>query len=296
VEELTLFCPAKINLFLAITGRRSDGFHDLVSLVSPLDWGDTLRVTRAADGEFTVLCDDPTVPTDESNLVLKAARAFVSRTRWKGGACFQLDKVVPVGAGLGGGSSDAVGALKAVNELAGQPLDREGLSKVAAEVGSDCSLFLSDRAVVMRGRGEKIEAVVGAQRKRLAAERILLIKPAFGVNTGWAYGALAAKAPVGYLPKHEAESRLAAWWGDTESDLDQFAFNSMEAAVWAKNLALPALAKRLRDTCGVALHMSGSGSACFVILKVGSDFSAIESVVRDCWGETALVQPVALKA
>lgn len=296
MDELTLFCPAKINLFLAITGRRSDGFHDLISVVSPLDWGDILRVTRRKEGEFTLSCDDPAVPSDESNLVLKAARAFAGQTGWTGGAHFHLNKVVPMGAGLGGGSSDAVGALKAMNELAGQPLDLEGLSTVAASVGSDCPLFLRDRAVVMRGRGDEIEPVVGAQRKRLSAERILLIKPAFGVNTGWAYGALAEKAPEGYLPKDEAESRLTAWLGDAESELDQLAFNSMEEAVWAKNVALPTLAKRLRKTCGVELHMSGSGSACFVILTAGSDFKAIESVVHDCWGETALVQPVALEA
>lgn len=296
MDELTLFCPAKINLFLAITGRRTDGFHGLVSVAVPLDWGDTLTVARTDAAGFSLTCDDNRVPTDASNLVLKAAVAFRAATQWDGRVRFHLAKVVPMGAGLGGGSSDAVGALKALNQLAGEPLDTERLSAVAAQVGSDCPLFLRSGAVVMRGRGEKVESIVGAKRKFLAAERILLIKPAFGVNTAWAYGALAAMAPAGYLEEAEAEARLSAWLEATEAGVSALAYNSMELAVWSKYIALKGLAQRLREELGETLHMSGSGSACFVALRVESDFGAIERIVRDCWGDTALVQPVALEA
>ncbi|OYU98367.1 MAG: 4-(cytidine 5'-diphospho)-2-C-methyl-D-erythritol kinase, partial [Verrucomicrobiales bacterium VVV1] len=96
-----VFAPAKLNLFLAITGRRNDGFHDLVSVATALQWGDTLRAEPAA--EFSLDCDDPTVPLDESNLILKAACGFVAATGWTGGAKFSLVKRVPMGAGLGGG-------------------------------------------------------------------------------------------------------------------------------------------------------------------------------------------------
>src|SRR5436190_1798880 len=104
---------------------------------------------RPADG-FTLTCDDATVPIDESNLVLKAARAFAAATGWSGGAKFALEKRIPMGAGLGGGSSDAVAALRALNELAGRPLDAPKLANLAAGLGSDCPLFLHDGPVIMR--------------------------------------------------------------------------------------------------------------------------------------------------
>ena len=115
------FSPAKLNLYLAVTGRRADGFHDLVSLAVPLVWGDELRVTPT-DGAFTLTCNDPAVPVDDTNLVLRAAHSFRTATGWTGGARFVLEKRIPMGAGLGGGSSNATIALRALNHLAGAPL------------------------------------------------------------------------------------------------------------------------------------------------------------------------------
>ena len=156
LETFTEFCPAKINPYLAVTGRRGDGFHELVSVVAPISVGDTLEVT-AAEAGFSLSCDDPDLPTDGSNLVMKAAEMFRRKSGWKGGAEFRLQKRVPSGAGLGGGSSDAMGALRALNRLSGELLDPAALQEVAAEIGSDCPLFLHDGPVVMRGRGELIE-------------------------------------------------------------------------------------------------------------------------------------------
>src|SRR5581483_6186978 len=120
---VTILCPAKLNLYLAVTGRRADGFHDLVSVVVKLDFGDTLTVEPSGRaGRFELVCDDSTLPIDDTNLVLKAARAFAAAARWTGGVRFALTKRIPVGAGLGGGSSDAAAALRALNQLAGVPL------------------------------------------------------------------------------------------------------------------------------------------------------------------------------
>jgi 4-diphosphocytidyl-2-C-methyl-D-erythritol kinase len=111
VNPIVLAAPAKLNLFLAVTGRRTDGFHDLVSLVTPVDWGDTLTVESAVD--FTVTCDDPALACDETNLVLRAARAFAAAAGWPGGARFSLKNAspwVPAWAGeqrCGGGADGA---------------------------------------------------------------------------------------------------------------------------------------------------------------------------------------------
>ncbi|MET0263309.1 MAG: 4-(cytidine 5'-diphospho)-2-C-methyl-D-erythritol kinase, partial [Rariglobus sp.] len=156
VNSVVLSSPAKLNLFLAITGRRTDGFHDLVSVVTPVEFGDTLTVERRDTG-FTLTCDEPTLEIDESNLVLRAARAFATATNGTGGAHFFLAKRIPMGAGLGGGSSNATMALRALNELSGGALDEAGLARVAAQLGSDCALFLKSEPVVMRGRGEEVQ-------------------------------------------------------------------------------------------------------------------------------------------
>lgn len=287
VSAVEVFAPAKLNLFLAVTGRRPDGFHDLVSVAAPLTIGDTLRAEPAA--EFSLLCDDPAVPTDGGNLVLKAAQAFAAATGWTGAARFELRKTIPMGAGLGGGSSDAVAALRALNRLAGpaHALGPEQLAAVAAQLGSDCPLFLADAPVAMRGRGERIEGLPAAAAARLRGRRVLVFKPAFGIATPWAYGKLAAAAPGSYLPAADAEARLAAWLGNPAAPAEDLLFNNMEPPAFAKFVALPVLLDQLRRDHGLVPRMSGSGSACFALLREETDAAPIVAAVRAAWGPSA---------
>lgn len=286
MNAISIFAPAKLNLFLAVTGRRPDGFHDLVSIAAPLDFGDTLHAEPAA--EFSLDCNDREVPCDETNLVLKAARAFAAATAWRGGAKFFLEKRIPMGAGLGGGSSDAVAALRALNQIAGpeQALGPEALAAIAAQLGSDCPLFLHEAPVVMRGRGERIAPLPAKAVGRLRGRRVLVFKPGFGIATPWAYGQLAAAAPGSYLPPEQAEARVARWLGGT-APAEELLFNNMEPPAFAKFLALPALLERLRNEFGLAPRMSGSGSACFALLPENRDAAPVLGVVREAWGEAA---------
>ncbi len=287
VSAVEVFAPAKLNLFLAVTGRRPDGFHDLVSVAAPLTIGDTLRAEPAA--EFALACDDPAVPTDGSNLVLKAAQAFAAATGWTGAARFELRKTIPMGAGLGGGSSDAVAALRALNRLAGPAyaLGPERLAAVAAQLGSDCPLFLADGPVAMRGRGERIEALPAAAAARLRGRRVLVFKPDFGIATPWAYGRLAAGAPGSYLPAEAAETRLAGWLANPAAPAEELLFNNMEPPAFAKFVALPVLLENLRRDFGLAPRMSGSGSACFALLGDDGAAAPIVAAVRAAWGPSA---------
>ncbi len=289
VNSPELFCPAKLNLLLAVTGRRTDGFHDLVSVVAPVEFGDRLRIEAAA--EFSLHCDDPAVPAGGTNLVLKAAQAFRAATGWTGGARFTLTKRIPMGAGLGGGSSNAAMALLGLNRLAGGPLAAEKLAGVAAQVGSDCALFLAGGPVVIRGRGEQVAALPAAVATRLRGRRVLIFKPAFASATPWAYTQLAAQAPGGYLPAGEAEARVGAFvravaagaaWEDS-------LFNALEGPGFRKFIALPVLLGQLRARFGLAPRMSGSGSACFALLPDGAPVPEIVAAVRAAWGATALV-------
>lgn len=290
LERVEEFCPAKLNLFLAITGRRDDGFHELVSVASRIDVGDTLVAQISEDPGFGMTCDDASVPTDRSNLVIQAAEQYRARSGWTLGVTFELQKVTPMGAGLGGGSSDAVGALRAMNRLAEKPLSPDELVKISAELGSDCPLFFAEQPVVMRGRGEDIEALDADACERLAGRTVLVVKPPFGINTGWAYGKLAAAAPSGYMPKLAAERHLREWIDESAAGPETLGFNSFERPIGEKFAALPVMAENLRQKFGITLHLSGSGSACYAWPRNEGESAAICEVIRADWGPNAWVK------
>lgn len=291
MSHLSVFAPAKINLLLAITGRRPDGFHNLVSLVVPLEFGDTLTLTPSPAGAgFSLRCADPAVPLDDSNLILKAAQLYSERSGLSLGGTFDLEKRIPMGAGLGGGSSDASAALLLLEQLSGGVLGMEVLEQVAARIGSDCPLFLRRRAIVMRGRGERVELLPEEAAARLSGRRVLLFKPEFGISTPWAYRQMAAGAPASYLPEEQAEALLAGWLADRRQPLERLLFNNMEGVAFRKYLALPALLAELRTTFDLEPRMSGSGSCCFSLLPDGLDMAPVRAMIRKAWGETAFIQ------
>jgi 4-diphosphocytidyl-2-C-methyl-D-erythritol kinase len=288
--SIAVFSPAKINLFLAVTGRRADGFHDLVSLVAPISFGDTLWLHAGdAEGPVTLTCDDPAVPTGMDNLAVRAAEA------WRGEAGFgraihiALKKRIPMGAGLGGGSSNAAAVLRGLNSLGGHPLDDAALARLAAGLGSDCPLFLVGAPCVMRGRGERLEALPAAARRHLTGRRILVFKPDFPISTPWAYGRLVAAGGAAYTPPDVAEARLAAWLAGGAS-VAEVLFNSFEQVAFTKFQSMPVLLDRLRaQPCVDGVLMSGSGSACFALVKHGADLAPLRELVRTTWGAGAVV-------
>lgn len=288
------FAPAKINLMLAVTGVRPDGFHNLVSLVAPLDFGDHVWLeTPAGLAGDELRCDFPGVPADGTNLVMKAAAAFRREHPATPFVRFTLDKRTPHGAGLGGGSSDAAAALRLLNDATGRPFDVARLGELAAELGSDCPLFLSGAPVVMRGRGERVEHLSAAETAALSGRRLLLFKPAFGVSTVEAYRAMKADGGM-YRPEPDAEAFLAAWRA-APATAPLPLFNNMESAVFAKHLALPALLDALRAKHGLAPRMSGSGSACFALLPEGFRASPVIAAIRAAWGDSAFVTETRLR-
>ncbi|HEY0945149.1 MAG TPA: 4-(cytidine 5'-diphospho)-2-C-methyl-D-erythritol kinase [Opitutaceae bacterium] len=297
---VVVFSPAKLNLFLAITGRRSDGFHELVSVVVTVDFGDTLWMEAEApkSGEqgagsrraaFGLACSDPALAVDDSNLVVRAARLFAETTGWRDDVRFSLQKRIPMGAGLGGGSSNATATLRGLNMIAGRPLKAEALAGLAAQLGSDCPLFLQEAPVVMRGRGERVEVLPAAAASRLAGRRVLIFKPDISINTAWAYRRLAQAAPGSYLPPGEAEARLQAWMDDATAPAEALLFNNLEAPAFAKFLALPTLLAQLKSEYGLAPRMSGSGSACYALLPDGVPTAAVTAAIRAAWGPAAFV-------
>ena len=282
---------AKLNLSLAITGRRADGFHELISLVAPIGLADTL--TLDVGRPLGLTCDDASLPVDGSNLVLKAAAAYVKRRPSAPTGHFHLTKKVPHGAGLGGGSSDAAAALRLLDQASGDPIGLEVLETLAAEVGSDCPFFVRGQAAVMRGRGERLEVLPLAARAALAGRKVVLVKPPFGVPTPEAY-ALLAKAGK-YRPAAQAEAELAAWIAQPAADPSVLG-NDLAAPVFAKYLALPVGLESFRRATGVNWQMTGSGSACFAFVSDGFDHARLRADVRRAWGPGAWVEETVISA
>ena len=282
---------AKLNLSLAITGRRADGFHELISLVAPIALADTL--TLDVSRPLGLTCDDASLPVDGMNLVLKAAAAYGKRRPSAPTGHFHLTKKVPHGAGLGGGSSDAAAALRLLDQASGDPLGLEVLETLAAEVGSDCPFFVRGQAAVMRGRGERLEILPLAARAALAGRKVVLVKPPFGVPTPEAY-ALLAKAGK-HRPAAQAEAELAAWIVQPAADPSALG-NDLAAPVFAKYLALPVGLESVRRATGVNWQMTGSGSACFAFVSDGFDHARLRADVRRAWGPGAWVEETVISA
>lgn len=295
MPSIAVFSPAKINLFLAVTGRRPDGFHDLVSVVAPISFGDSLWLhTNDRAGVVTLECDDPAVPTGPDNLAVRAAAAWIAATAFAGGVHIALSKRVPMGAGLGGGSSNAAAVLRGLNSLHARPLDEPALGRIAASLGSDCPLFLAGAPCVMRGRGERVERLPESAVRRLAGRRLLVFKPDFSISTPWAYGRLVAANGAACLPARTAEARLAAWLA-SEAPAEALLFNTFEAVAFAKFQALPLVLDRLRRQPGVdGVLMSGSGSACFVVLARDARPEPLRQLVTESLGAAACVVEAAI--
>src|ERR1051325_6655923 len=181
---MQFYPPAKINLSFQIKGRRDDGFHEIETLMAPISLTDQLIIERGKmGGGIEFACDDSSLPGDEENLCVKAAKIFQEATKIESGIQIALAKKIPHGAGLGGGSSDAAATLLGLNELFGTKLDQKSLINLAVQIGSDVPFFIGSSAAICRGRGEIVEPT-----SLLLKLNLLLVKPEFGVPTPWAYG------------------------------------------------------------------------------------------------------------
>jgi len=187
MAELLVSAPAKINLHLEVLGLRPDGFHELAMVMQTLDLADTLRLRPTADGAISLSCDHADLPTDGSNLIIRAAELLRARTGLPElGAAISLEKRIPIGAGLAGGSSNGAAALVGLNALWGCGFSADQLLAMAAELGSDMPFCVGGGTQLCFGRGEVLEPAGLAAAPELG---VLLIKhPGSSVSTPWAYG------------------------------------------------------------------------------------------------------------
>ena len=244
---LTLPAPGKLNLFLHITGRRPDGYHELQTLFALLDQGDTLHFTPA--DSLTLECDHPEVPSDDSNLILRAARLLQTHADCHSGARIRLEKHLPMGGGVGGGSSDAATTLLGLNALWGLNLPEDTLAELGLSLGADVPVFVRGKSAWAEGVGEQITPV------SLPNDDFLVIHPGIHVSTARIFGdrQLTRDTPVSKLP------------ASLEVVLTRDFRNDCEAAAIRQFPQIGELLHWLRQHTGNA-RMTGTGACCFARL------------------------------
>ena len=181
---MTLVSPAKINLFLQVTGKRHDGYHELISLMCALRLSDTIRLSFNADS-ISLACSDPSVPVDETNLAYKAASLYLKHLDTDQGVHIAIQKRIPVAAGLGGGSSNAAAVLRGMNMHFGCPLSDHRLRAIGLSIGADVPFFIGARPAIARGIGEELETYPD-----LVPYPVVLIAQEFGISTASVYSNL----------------------------------------------------------------------------------------------------------
>jgi 4-diphosphocytidyl-2-C-methyl-D-erythritol kinase len=254
--------PCKVNLLLNILRKREDGFHELETVMQPVQLCDRIAVEKAPSG-ITLTCSNPTLPVDSSNLVHKAATAFFRAANITDGVKIHLEKNIPLAAGLGGGSGNAAHTLCALNELFGLPLNTAKLQELAATLGSDVPFFLQSQPALAYGRGELVQPL--APFPALRGTHILLIHPGFGVSTAWAYQSLAKFPDALHGKVGRAQQLIGLLQSSDLATATRAFYNSLEAPVLPKHPLLALYQDFLRTNGAPAVLMSGSGSTTFAL-------------------------------
>ncbi len=263
-------CPPKINLYLRVVGRREDGFHELETVFQSVSGGDEL--CGEEDTAFTLACDDPEIPTDERNLVVKAGLLLQERfpeTAGRG-ARLELRKGTPVGAGMGGGSVNGAAALHLLARLWDCSPSEEVLAELAAALGSDVPFFLRGGTALARGRGEALAPLP------TPSLWFVLVKPPVSVHTGWAYRRWNPAVSSGPT----VEACIAAVRDGDPLRIATVLRNDLEPGVVTGVPEIAAARSWLEQQGVLRARMTGSGSVVFGICR--DESHAREIAARPC--------------
>lgn len=266
---VTTFAYAKVNLALAILGLRDDGYHELQSVMQSIALHDVVRVRRTGE---TVICHCGTL-SGRGNLAYMAAELFLKELGLPGGVEIDIDKHIPIQAGLAGGSSDAAATLRLINQLYDTPLTREELLELAGKCGADVAFCLRGGTMWATGRGERLDLLPNALKMD-----IILVKPAAGVNTREAYRQFDRVGRSGYLSRSDWEKAL------TEASAQRIAsmlYNDLEIASIPMVPEISNLKQQLLEEDCYGALMSGSGSCVFGIAQSKEHAQAVAGRLRE---------------
>ncbi len=272
-RTLKLLSPAKINLYLKVLSRRTDGFHELDSLFERISLADEI-VLKKTDSEISFYTNDPDIPKNSQNLAVKAALLLREECDVKQGVAIYLKKRIPVAAGLGGGSSNAATVLLGLNVLWSLRLSKKKLLKLASRLGSDVPFFILEEPYAFAtGRGEILKPARGIRSLNLWH---CLVKPHFGISTKEAYQGL----KPGFLTPQKVNVKMLIHFLQ-KGDFDSFSgllVNSLELVLNKRLKTILNIKKRLVSEGAFASLMSGSGSAVFGLFR--SEKQALQAASR----------------
>lgn len=273
MKELSLIANAKINLYLDITGRRADGYHLLETVMQSIDLCDIVNLSLCESG-ISVSCSDPNIPSGEGNICHKAARAFFEAAGRAQGVIIHIDKRIPSGAGLGGGSADAAAVLRGLNMLFDSALSEEELLRISAAVGADVPFCLCGGTRICKGIGELMERT--APIKDVC---FLVVKPPYSCPTGEAY---ARYDSAGCEPKNALAEFLCAG-----ADFSKKLYNVFEELYDDERTAR---IKQVLISAGAqGALLTGSGSAVFGVF--GEEEAALRAAEQFAECFTAVCRP-----
>ncbi len=250
---MTVNAPAKINIALDITGKRPDGYHELLMIMHEIPLYDTVTVEH--DSKISVSGNKPDIPYNEKNIAYKAAAEFFAYTKISGGAKIYLEKNIPDGAGLGGGSSDGAAVIKSLNKLYGACLSAEEMRDIAVKIGADVPFFITGGTCIAQGIGEKLTPI-----SPLAPCFILLVKPNFSISTADAY----KKADTAGTFPHASVYDIAENISDIKY-VGKNMFNVLELAADSAEIRELKDIMTANGACGAM--MTGSGSCVFGLFE-----------------------------
>ena len=285
--------PCKVNLLLNILGKRADGFHELETVMHPVNVFDELTFARTPGG-LVLTCSDPTLPVDAGNLVHRAATVFLQKAGITEGVRIHLEKKLPLAAGLGGGSGNAATTLLGLNELFGQPLAAQSLHEIAASLGSDIPFFLQTKPALATGRGELVQSLEVFPALRGCS--FLLIHPGFGISTAWSYQTLAKFPKVLHGTPGRAQKLVSLLQAGDLKTADQEFYNSLEAPALEKFPILALYQEFLRAHGAATALMSGSGSTTFAIVQGQAAAADLAEKFKGKFGESCWTATVPVGA
>ncbi|MBI4612714.1 MAG: 4-(cytidine 5'-diphospho)-2-C-methyl-D-erythritol kinase [Planctomycetes bacterium] len=273
-----VLAPAKINLFLELLARREDGYHAIETVVQAISLCDRIEIEPGPRG-LAFSCSDPSLPAGEGNLVVRAARAFAGATGVELAIAVHLEKRIPAGAGLGGGSSDAASTLAALDQVYETELPPDDLAELAAELGSDVPAFLAGPTAFARGRGEAVIPLLPPP-----PAPVLVVVPVWSTPTSLVYEH-AARALGG--PRRAAPVRRVAGIWRFEGERS----NRLEDVVLSLFPEAARLRDRLAGAGGCPVLLAGSGSA-FALFPADEEASTLLAGKVSEWPEVRSVHRV----
>lgn len=283
----TFFSPTKINLLLDIHSKRDDGYHELSSLVVGLDFGDLITIEKNSLNKDILECNDPKIPCDERNLILKGMKLLRKEIAIDDYFKFTLNKKIPPQAGFGGGSSNATTALNGVLSLIEKNISEKTLNNLLSKIGADCTFFQNPIPSMMTGIGEIIEPLHSNISQKLKGQKVLIYKPSFSISTANAYSML---NKTSFIKKDNTSKKIEAF--KKSLNYKKLMYNSFTQALEQKYIPLKLLLKTLNDQ-NIPSMISGSGSGCFSLLSEGNTnnhCNFVKHCVQDAFGKDAFFE------